>query len=417
MPGWNGWPLGAPNMPNTRVVCVIGGGPAGMMAAIAAASSGARVSLWEKNGSLGRKLLATGNGRCNLTNRDPDPRHYRGGGREHVARALSAFGPGPSLEFFGNLGVEHRYDDRGRCYPASNEAGSVLSALEHELTRLGVEIGARNEIVAVERGRSGFVVRQRGQDHRCDVVVLACGGAASPQFGANGGGFELARQLGHRITEIRPSLVPLELAGNWFHKLQGVRLDLTMSSCGPFPITDEGLFTHYGLSGPLALRASRALADGTGPCILNFTPGLDQGTVLRKLRRRREQLAGRTSAELLCGWLPEKVGRMLVRESGIAADQQVPTVSDALLEVLAGRIVAFPVAIKALRGLKEAQVTAGGVDAAEIDPGTMGSTRVPGLHFCGEIVDVDGDSGGYNLQWCWSSGWVAGAAAGGLNRG
>ncbi|MCU0607467.1 MAG: aminoacetone oxidase family FAD-binding enzyme [Candidatus Edwardsbacteria bacterium] len=400
-------------MPSPRTITVIGGGPAGMMAAVAAARAGARVVLWEKNGSLGRKLLATGNGRCNLSNRDLDPRHFHGGGRDHVAHALSAFGPGPTLELFGRLGLEHYHDDRGRCFPASNEAGSVLFALEHELARLGVEIGTRREIVAVDRGRPGFVVRQRGRDQRCDAVVLACGGAASPQFGANGGGFELARRLGHRVTPIGPSLVPLDLAGNWFHKLQGVRLDMTLTLNGSAPITDEGLFTHYGLSGPLALRASRAVAAGPTSGTLSFTPGLGRGTVRDRLRLRREQLAGRMSAEFLCGWLPEKAGRMLVRESGIAAEATVSAIDDALLDVLAGNIVAFPAAINALRGLKEAQVTAGGVDCGEIFPGTMGSTLVPGLFFCGEVVDVDGDSGGYNLQWCWSSAWVAGTAAAG----
>ncbi|HTY07749.1 MAG TPA: aminoacetone oxidase family FAD-binding enzyme [Candidatus Edwardsbacteria bacterium] len=399
-------------MPCGSIIGVVGGGPAGMMAAIAAARRGAAVRLWEKNGSLGRKLLATGNGRCNFTNRDLDLAHFHGD-RALAAPALAAFGGQQTLRFFLELGIEPSCDERGRYFPASQEAGAVLFALEREMERLGVEVGSRCEVVAVRRGRGGFAVDQRGASHRCAALVLACGGAAAPQHGANGGGFELARQLGHRVTAIAPALVPVEFAGNWHHKLQGVRLDMTLTcSASGAAITDEGLFTHYGLSGPLALRASRSLASGS-KAALSFMPGAPRDEVRSKLSERQRLLAARQARDLLTGWLPAKVGAMLVRESGIDPDIAAAELTAQQIEALITNCTAFPVTIKALRGLKEAQVTAGGVAGDGIDPTTMGSTLAPGLFFCGEVVDVDGDSGGYNLQWCWSSGSVAGSSAAG----
>lgn len=399
---------------------MIGGGPAGMMAAIAAARSGAAVRLWEKNGSLGRKLLATGNGRCNFTNRDLDLRHFHGGGCQPVKQVLSTFSGDRTIGFFNDLGVEHYYDDRGRCFPASNEAGSILFTLEQELARLGVEVNTRCEIVAIKKTDNGFAIDQRGQTHRCDAVVLACGGAAAPQFGSNGSGFELARRLGHRITPVRPSLAPVELTGNWFHKLQGVRLDMTLSISGAnggvVKYTDEGLFTQFGLSGPLALGASRELDRPGITCALNFIPGRATAEAAVALKRRAGLLGHREAGDLLSGWLPSKVGRMLVRQSEIDPDAKVLDIPADAIRKLERNMTAFPVTVKSLRGLKEAQVTAGGVDCAGIDFRTMQSKIAAGLFFCGEVVDVDGDSGGYNLQWCWSSGHIAGSNAAGFVR-
>ncbi|MDI6739264.1 MAG: NAD(P)/FAD-dependent oxidoreductase [Candidatus Edwardsbacteria bacterium] len=402
-------------MPQSKTVSVIGGGPSGMIAAIAAAREGAAVRLWEKNGSLGRKLLATGNGRCNFTNRDLSLSHFHGGSPDLVDLALSRFDGKQTMEFFRGLGVEHYYDEKGRCFPAPNEAGSVLFALEQEMARLNVEMNTRCEIVSVKRTNDGFAISQRGRSHECDAIVIACGGAAAPQFGSNGNGFELAKQMGHHIIPIRPALVPFELSGNWHHKLQGVRRDMTLTVIlddgSADQYTDEGLFTHYGLSGPLALRASRELGERGIACSLNFLPGQNAETVSAALRQRVRLLPERKACELLTGWLPAKVGQMLVRETRIAPDAMASDIPAGELDTLAKNMTDFPFSVKSLRGLKEAQVTAGGIDCAEIDCRAMRSKLVPGLFFCGEVVDVDGDSGGYNLQWCWSSGWVAGRSA------
>ncbi len=386
-----------------------------MTAAIAAARNGARVRLWEKNHSLGRKLLATGNGHCNLANADLSPGHFHSGRPDAVASVLVAFDLERTLKLFRGVGIVLRSDERGRFFPMSNEAGSVLTALEYEMGRLGVEVRTRCDIVGMERKGRGFLIHQRGEGHQADRVIVACGGCASPQFGSNGSGFELARQLGHKITELRPALVPWEIFGNWFHTLQGIRWDMELTvktSDGRKAVfLDEGLFTKYGFSGPLALRSSRQVGDGIKSAHLNFMPGKGAGELGKMLEARRENLKDRPAGVFFSGLLPEKIGRMLVRESGVMQDNEVGTMTDAELAQLAGNMIAWPVRIKGLRPFKEAQVTAGGVDMSQVAPGTLESKLAPGLFFCGEVLDVDGDSGGYNLQWCWSSGWAAGTAA------
>lgn len=386
-----------------------------MTAAIAAARSGARVRLWEKNHSPGRKLLATGNGRCNLSNTDLSIKHFHCGRPEAAAAVLEPFGLEHTLSFFRGMGVELRSDERGRFFSMSNESSSVLGALESEMRRLGVEVRTRCDIVGLERKGRGFLIHQRGEGHKADRVIIACGGCASPQFGSNGSGFELARQLGHNVTELRPALVPWEIVGNWFHTLQGIRWDMELtvetSEVRKAKFLDEGLFTKYGLSGPLALRSSRAAGEGLRSASLNFVPGRETGELGRMLEARRENLKDRPAGVFLSGLLPERIGRMLVRESGIMLDNEVGTMTGAELASLAGNMVAWPVRIKGLRPFKEAQVTAGGVELSRVEPGTLESKLAPGLFFCGEVLDVDGDSGGYNLQWCWSSGWAAGTAA------
>ncbi len=386
-----------------------------MMAAVAAARSGARVRLWEKNHSLGRKLLATGNGRCNLSNADLSPDRFHSGQPGSFSAALDAFGLERTLEFFRGLGIEPKSDERGRYFPMSHEASSVLAAMEQEMGRLGVEVHTRCDIVGLKRDDSGFVLRQRGESHQAERVVIACGGCASPQFGSNGSGFELARRLGHRITDLRPALTPWEILGDWFHTLQGIRWDMELSLVTAegraVSFFDEGLFTKYGLSGPLALRSSRLVGDGVESARLNFMPGTDPHELKKMLRTRKENLKNRRPDDFLSGLLPEKIGRMLVRQSGIFSESQVEKISEEEMAKLAGNMASWPIRIKGLRPFKEAQVTAGGVDMSQVEPDTLQSRIIPGLFFCGEVLDVDGDSGGYNLQWCWSSGWAAGTAA------
>lgn len=393
---------------------VIGGGPAGMMAAIVCGREGCRVRLWEKNGSLGRKLLATGNGRCNLSHKEVGLENYNPGGRQLAAVALGAFSPRDTLDFFRRLGVESRSDSQGRIFPASNEAVSVLACLEQEMARLGVEVQIRAEIISLQRETNGWSVDQRGFRHKSRAVIMACGGAASPQFGSSGQGYQMARQLSHSIVPPVPALVPLCLPGNWCHHLQGLRMDATLTigeGPGGVALTDEVLFAHYGISGPLALKTSRRLAATPISGHLNFLPGTGQEVALEKLQERREHLASRAAEYFLAGLLPEKLGRLLMAQSGIDHSLDCRDLADSDLSRLAGHICRWPLEIKGPRPFKEAQVTAGGIDCRQVFSASLMSKKAPGLFFCGEVLDVDGDTGGYNLQWCWSSGNVAGKGA------
>jgi predicted Rossmann fold flavoprotein len=398
-----------------RYIDIIGGGPAGMMAAIIASGKGGRVRLWEKNGSLGRKLLATGNGRCNFTNQNISWDNYHGGDLKLAGGILENFGLDRTLEFFQGLGLTYYADSRGRYFPRSNEASSVLFCLEQEMERLGVEVNLISEIVSLTRSSGGWEVRQRGQVHKSDAVILACGGAASPQFGSSGQGYEMATKLSHAVVSPEPALVPVMLTGNWFHKLQGLRMDLRLTITRNdevlFDITDEGLFTHYGLSGPLALKASRIIIGQGLECRLNFLPYIAEAEVIAQLKARRERLASRLTKYFLTGLLPEKLGQTMMTQSGLETDSSCREISDGQLQGLVKNLCRWPVNIKGLRPFKEAQVTAGGVDCRQVFPGSLMSKKAPGLFFCGELLDLDGDTGGYNLQWCWSSGYAAGQAA------
>jgi hypothetical protein len=386
-----------------------------MMAAIAASRAGARVQLWEKNPALGRKLLATGNGRCNFSNRDLSLEHFHAPDPDFARAVLQQFDGPRTLEFLRAIGVEAHCDEGGRYFPASSEASSVLLCLTEEMARCGVRVNLRSEIVGIERAGNGFGIRRRGGADEVGAVIIACGGRASPQLGSNGSGCELARQLGHTITALRPALVPIELVGPWFHKLQGIRWDmtLTISRAGrpAEEITDEGLFAKYGLSGPIALRASRRLGEGGYQLELNFLPARSPDEVSTILKERAEALPTRPSHDFLTGLLPTKLGRMIVEQTGVPTDLPCGKLSAKQIARLARNLTHWPMQMRGLRPFREAQVTVGGVEISEVDPTTMESRRVAGLFFCGEVVDVDGDSGGYNLQWAWSSGHVAGRSA------
>ncbi len=399
----------------TKHIDIIGGGPAGMMAAIIAAGKGGRVRLWEKNGSLGRKLLATGNGRCNFTNQNISLDKFHGGDLKLAGNILGDLGLKGTLDFFEGLGLTYYADSRGRYFPRSNEASSVLFCLEQEMKRLGVEISLRSEMVTLARTPDGWEISQRGAKHGSEAVILACGGAASPQFGSTGQGYELASKQSHAIVTPEPALVPLMLAGNWFHKLQGLRMDLrlTISRDGKivFDIIDEGLFTHYGLSGPLALKASRMISAKDLECRINFLPYIDEIEVELLLKERRQRLGPRLAKDFLTGLLPEKLGQAMVLQSWLDIDSPCREISDLQMERLQKNLCNWKTDIKGRRPFKEAQVTAGGVDCRQVFPETLMSKKAPGLFFCGELLDVDGDTGGYNLQWCWSSGYAAGKAA------
>ena len=408
-------------------VTVIGGGAAGMMAAVRAAEGGAAVTLLEPNERLGKKLNITGKGRCNLTN-DTDvetvlanvPRNGR-----FLYSALSSLGPRDVMAFFEGLGVPLKVERGRRVFPVSDRAFDVSAALERRLRALRVRL-VRDRAVSVltEDGPDGPRVRgvegERGT-YPADAVVLATGGISYPATGSTGEGHRIARELGHTVTPLRGSLVPLRERGGSCARMQGLALRnvrLTAREDGKAVYTGQGelLFTHFGVSGPLVLSASAHLRRmGEVPCRLDIDlkPALDEETLDRRLLSDFRSRANADLSNALDALLPRKMIPVMVDASGIPPGKKVHDLTRGDRRILRELFKGFPVEIAGPRPVTEAVVTSGGVDVREVRPATMESKRIGGLYFAGEILDVDAYTGGYNLQIAWSTGHAAGIASAG----
>lgn len=391
---------------------IIGGGAAGMMAALSAARCGHRVILLERQSRVGRKLLATGNGRCNLTNHHAAPAHYHGG-RDFCSHALRAFDVGATLQFFASLGLLTVREDSGRVYPMSNMAGSVLDVLRYALERPGIEVHTGQTVTAVKKTPDGFTVKTETDTFTAQAVILAAGGAAGSKVGGVMDGYRIAKALGHHRTALYPSLVQLKTDPTYPRALKGVKAECGIRICRGDAAAAENrgevLFTEYGVSGPAIFDISRAVSTGGEglTCVLNFFPDWEPAEVLHWLRQRRAAMAAHEASTLLTGSCHTRLGQMLCKAAGFTS-QRAGDLTDADLAAIAGVALAFSLPITGTCGFDQAQVTAGGLDTAEFDPETLESRLVPGFYACGEVLDVDGDCGGYNLQWAWSSGHLAG---------
>ena len=403
-------------------VVVIGGGAAGMMAAITAAERGAEVTLLEPNERLGKKLNITGKGRCNLTN-DADrdeflasvPRNGR-----FLYSSLSRFGPRETMAFFESLGVPLKVERGRRVFPVSDRAFDVSAALERRLKALRVRI-ARDRAVTVETS-DGAVTGVKGErgTYAADAVVLATGGVSYPATGSTGEGHRIAQELGHTITPLRGSLVPLRERGNRCKRMQG----LTLRNVGLTVWEDEKkihsgfgelLFTHFGVSGPLILSASahmRRFDACRYRLEIDLKPALDLDALDKRLLSDFRKYANSDFANTLNDLLPRKLIPVIIEDSGIAPDTKARDLTKMQRRGLLALLKAFPIDIAGTRPVTEAVVTSGGVDVSEVNPKTMESRLIQGLYFAGEILDVDAYTGGYNLQIAWSTGRAAGAAAG-----
>lgn len=382
---------------------VIGGGAAGLMAACALARAGAYVTVLERQNRVGKKLLATGNGRCNMTNLDASPGNYRGA----VSEILSAFPPTRVLAEFERLGVPARIDSEGRAYPASNMAASVLDNLRLSLLEAGgIE---RTEFDAVQIAR-GFEIRARNGDaFFCDRALVATGGPAAPKLGGTAAGHELLRELGHSVTRLLPAIAPIhtETAAIKGLKGQRARCHVTLFD-GKRAVRKEAgevLFTETGVSGICVMQLARDAQTLKNPRLsFDFAP--EAGDDL--LSRRADHLPNRKLEDFLNGLVPRRLGWAALRAAGI--DDFARPASSLSVDELAGLTRAlrgFSLRVTGVSGFDAAQVTAGGVLMDEFDPVTLESRLVPGLFAAGEVLDVDGDCGGYNLQWAWASGLAA----------
>ena len=393
-------------------VIIIGGGASGMMAALTAAENGRSVLLLERQSRVGRKLLTTGNGRCNLTNHNVSPARYHGGDG-FCAYALNAFDVGSTLQYFASLGLLTVAEDSGRVYPMSNMAGSVLDVLRYALEQPTIEVVTGQTVTAVKKTANGFTVRTETDAFTAGKLILAAGGCAGSKVGGVMDGYQLAKSLGHHRTPLYPSLVQLKTDPTYPRALKGVKAECGITILrGSGTVAEnrgEVLFTEYGVSGPAIFNISRAVATGGEGlvCALDFFPDWDLREVLDWLRMRRQTMQAHEASTLLVGSCHTRLGQMLCKAAGFTS-QPAADLTDSDLERIARQAKHFALPITGTCGFDQAQVTAGGLQTGEFDPQTMQSLLVPGLYACGEVLDVDGDCGGFNLQWAWSSGHLAG---------
>ena len=393
-------------------VCVIGGGAAGMLAALTAAENGHRVLLLERQSRVGRKLLATGNGRCNLSNYHVSPAHYHGGAG-FCDFALSQFDVGETLQYFASLGLLTVSEASGRIYPMSNMAGSVLDVLRYALERPEIDLQTGQTVTAVRKIPGGFSVKTETDTFSARCLILAAGGAAGSKVGGGMDGYRLAKSLGHHRTALYPSLVQLKTDPTYPRALKGVKAQCGISICRGSQVlarnSGEVLFTEYGVSGPAIFDLSRSVSAGGSDltCLLNFFPDWEEAEVLHWLSQRQAAMAAHEASTLLTGSCHTRLGQMICKSAGFTNQRAAGLTRDDLRRI-ARQATHFALPITGTCGFDQAQVTAGGLDTSEFDPRTLQSRLVPGLYACGELLDIDGDCGGYNLQWAWSSGRLAG---------
>lgn len=397
-----------------NTVAVIGGGASGMMAALTAAgNTNNRVILFERQQRVGRKLLATGNGRCNLTNVGATAENYHGAQPEFVRPALEAFPPERVLEFFTSLGLLTVTEYGGRVYPLSNSANSVVDVLRFALDKSGVELRTAEPVREVRKNGEGFLLRTDAGETKADYVIFACGGAAGAKLGGVTDGYELLKTLGHRRTALHPALVQLVCDPAYPRALKGVRAPCKMRYLvgGEERASSKGevQFTETGLSGPAAFDISRCVSlDPEGVAVLDLLPDIAAETVTEMLKKRRAEMPSLHAEELLTGILHNRLGKMLVKYAELGGGRELSELTDEELAALVAACKSFSIETRGVESFDAAQVTAGGIKTSGIDPETMESRYVPHLYICGELLDIDGDCGGYNLQWAWASGRCAG---------
>ena len=409
-------------MNQSKQVIVVGGGAAGMMAAITARRRGAHVTILEKNPRVGKKILATGNGRCNFTNIHADHADYHGNNPEFARSALTSFTVTDTIRFFEKLGITPKVEDFGKVFPMSDQASSILDVLLFELNQLQVEIICNAVVAEITKEEQQFKIRlQDGPVYRGDRVIIATGGKAMPASGSDGSGYDLARKLGHTITALFPALVQLMLEGSYFQRIAGVKFVGTAEIIhhGQSLAQDRGdiLFANYGVSGPPIFQLSRKageLLHAGKEAYLKITL-LDRFSKaeLSELIKKRFQASPQKPVDIsLVGLINKRLIPVLLSEAGIKdLKRPVAALSASEQAGISNILNDWRFKIRGTKSWPSAQVTAGGVATTEIEADTMESKLVKGLFFAGEIIDIDGDCGGFNLQWAWSSGFVAGQSA------
>lgn len=406
-------------------VLIVGGGAAGMMAAVTAARCGSNVHLFEKNDRLGKKLFITGKGRCNITNAADiedlfcsvvtNPKFLYSG--------FYTFSNMQAVEFFEELGVKTKVERGGRVFPLSDHSSDVIQALAREMKNLGVTVSLNSEVKELigEEGKTTGVRLSDGREISGDAVIVATGGISYPSTGSTGDGYRFARETGHKVTELLPSLVPMVVKESYAGELMGLSLRnisirVTDGKKKLYEEFGEMLFTHYGVTGPVIRSASsvvgKKLKERELTLHIDLKPALDEEQLDKRVLREFEANHNRLFRNSVDSLFPAKLRPVMVELSGIPDDKKVNEITREERLNFVRLIKDFKMTLTGLRGYSEAIITKGGVSVKDIDPGTMESKKSSGLYFAGEVLDLDALTGGYNLQIAWSTGYLAGMNAG-----
>ena len=396
-------------------VIIVGGGASGLIAACAL-SGKKRVLLLEKQARVGRKLLSTGNGRCNLTNLNAVPENYHGS-RAAAAKALEKCPPKDVLAFFEELGLPAVADSEGRMYPMSNQAASVLDALRLYADEAGCETITDCGVESIQKNKNGFNVRcSEGRAFQSKYVLICTGGLAAPKLGACGDGYKMLEAFGHVSVPKLPAIAALKTPPELVRSLKGQRAEcaIALTANGEVLREERGevLFAETGVSGIASMQLARAcgeaMKEGKKCAVhIDFLPGQD---AFELLCDRAEKLPKRAMEDFLNGIVSKRVGMALVKQAGIEMTRTAETLKTKEIRALAALMNGWTIPVTGVQGFDQAQVTAGGISLKDFDWNTMQSKRVPGLYAAGEVLDVDGDCGGFNLQWAWSSALIAAKA-------
>ena len=410
-------------------VLIIGGGAAGMMAAAFAAKNGNRVEVFEKNEKLGKKLFITGKGRCNITNAADLEDFFSAvtSNPKFLYSAFYSFTNEQVISFFEELGVKTKVERGGRVFPVSDHSSDVIQALKNEMERLGVKINLNAEVkeLITEKSSTGETVNGirlvSGKKISGDAVIVATGGISYPSTGSTGDGYRFARRCGHKVSELSPSLVPMEVK-EWYAgelmglSLRNIEIRITDGKKKLYQEFGEMLFTHYGVTGPVILSASsvvgKKLKDTELTLHIDLKPALTEEQLDKRVLREFETNHNRQFKNAVDSLFPSKLRPVIVELSGIPEEKKVHEITKEERLRFVRLIKDFTMTLTGLRGYNEAIITKGGVSVKEIDPGTMESKLIKGLYFAGEVLDLDAMTGGYNLQIAWSTGYLAGMNAG-----
>lgn len=404
---------------STKRVIIVGGGASGLVAAIQAARGGGEVTIIEQKERLGKKILSTGNGKCNLTNEYMNLECFRGEDMSAVSKVLEHFGYEDTLSFFEGLGVLLK-NRQGYIYPISDQASTILDVLCFEIKKLNVCVVLNERVETIKKESNEFLISTNKKNYTCDAVILATGGMAAPALGSDGSGYRLAKSFGHTVSDVVPALVQLVGNGNYFKQVSGVRTNAIVKLFvnGKYVVSDIGelQLTNYGISGipvfQISRYAAKALHDEQSVYAeIDFLPTMSEKELKNFVFTRKKQHGERLASEFFIGMLHSKLASMLLREAYIPAHISANEIREDKWDKLLEFIKHFRVEIVDTNSFEQAQICAGGVHTNEIDCNTMESVYEKKLYLTGELLDVDGICGGYNLQWAWATGYIAGRNA------